>query len=128
VSFFTPEVSFLGYIIIGDCIKADESKVEAIRSCPVPKSIHDVRAFHGLASFYRRFIRGFSTVMAPMTEVIEGTSFIWTPKAQFAFQEIRERLTQAPVLFLSCFSKVFEVEYDASGVGIGGVLTQEGKP
>jgi len=88
-AFFTPEVTFLDYIITGDGIKADESKVEAIWSWSVPKGIHDIRAFHGLASFYRRFIRGFSIIMASMTEVIKGTSFVWTPKAQSAFEEIK---------------------------------------
>jgi len=63
-----------------------------------------------------------------MTEVIKGTSFHWTPNAQSAFEEIKRRLTQAPVLSLPCFSKIFEVECDASGVGIDGFLTQEGKP
>jgi len=62
---------------------------------PVPKSIHDVRASHGLASFYWRFIRGFSTIMAAMNEVIKGTSFVWTPKAQSPFEEIVTRVTQA---------------------------------
>ena len=66
--------------------------------------------------------------MAPMTEVIKDTSFVWTSKAQSAFEEIKTRLTQASILSLSCFSKVFEVECDAFGVGIGGVLSQEGKP
>jgi len=66
--------------------------------------------------------------MASMTEVIKGTLFIWTPKAQFVFEEVKNRLTQAPVLALLCFKKVFEVECDASRVGIGGVLIQEGKP
>jgi len=73
----------------------------------VPKSIHDVGTLHGLASFYRRFIHGFSTIMATMTEVIKGTSFVWTPKAQSTFEEIKARLTQALVLSLLCFSKVF---------------------
>jgi len=66
--------------------------------------------------------------MAPMTEVIKCTSFVWTPKAQSVFEEIKTRLTQVPVLSLPCFSKFFEVECDASGVGIGGVHIQEGKP
>jgi len=66
--------------------------------------------------------------MALMTEVIKGILFLWTPKAQSAFEEIEKRLTQAPVLSLLCFSKIFEVECDGSELGIGGVLTQEGKP
>jgi len=89
---------------------------------------YDACAFHGLASFYRRFIQSFGTIMAPMTEVIKGISFIWAPKTQSVFEEIKKRLTQASVLSLPCFDKVFKVECDASRVGIGGVLTQEGKP
>ena len=66
--------------------------------------------------------------MVAMREVIKGTSFKWSPKPQLAFKEVRLKLTQSPVLALPCFNKVFEVECDASGTGIGGVLTQEGKP
>jgi len=55
-AFFTPEITFLGYIVTGDGIKAYESKIKAIQPWPTPKSIHDVRAFQGLASFYRSFI------------------------------------------------------------------------
>ena len=106
-AFFTHEVTFLGYIVSGDGIKADESKTEAIRTGPTPKSIHDVRSFHGLTSFYRRFIRNFSTILALMTEVLKGSSFTWNPKAQAAFEEVKERLIQAPVLALPCFEKVF---------------------
>jgi len=78
-------------------------------SWPVPKSIHDVKSFHGLASFYKRFIMSFSTIMAPMTEVIKGSSFKWNTKAQQAFEEIKQKLTQASVLALPYFEKVFEV-------------------
>jgi len=124
---FTQEVTFLGYIVFAEGIEVDESDIEVIRSWPVPKSIGDVCSFHGLASFYRRFIQNFSTITAPMMKVIKGTSFRWTPKAQSTIEEMKLKLTQAAVLALPCFDKVFEVECDASGVGIGGVLTQEDK-
>ena len=58
-----------------------------------------------------------------MTEVMKGTLFMWTPKAQSAFEDIKSKLTQASTLYLPCFSKIFEVECDVSGVGIGGVFT-----
>jgi len=63
-----------------------------------------------------------------MIEMIKGTSFGWNPKAQFAFEEIKDKLTKAPVLSLPCFTKVFEVDYDTSRVRIGGVLVQERWP
>jgi len=124
-AFFAKEVIFLGHVVSEYAIKVNDSKIEAIQSWPIPRSIHNVRSFHGLASFYRRSIRDFSTIMALMTEVIKGSSFHWTPRAQEGFEEVKVKLTQAPMLALPCFDKVFEVECDPSGVGIGVCLSKK---
>ena len=101
--FFTPQVVFLGYVVSAQGIHVDESKTKAIQEWPVPTSIQQVQSFHGLASFYRRFVRDFSSIVAPMTEVLKGRSFEWTDQAHSAFEEIKRRLTSAPILALPNF-------------------------
>ncbi|PON61866.1 hypothetical protein PanWU01x14_142840, partial [Parasponia andersonii] len=125
--FASSNVNFLGFIISVSGIQVDPKKIEAIQSWPTPKSITDVHSFHGLANFYHRFIRGFSINMSPLTDCLKLKNFTWGNDQQRSFTTIKEKLCSAPVLALPNFDKPFQVETDASMIGIGTVLTQEGK-
>lgn len=85
----------------------DPSKVDAIRTWPTPRSITEVRSFHGLASFYRRFVNQFSNITAPLTDCMKGTSFVWTLEVNTAFETIKAKLISAQILALPDFDVVF---------------------
>jgi hypothetical protein len=128
-SFCLDKVVFLGFVVGAKGIAVDEENVKAIKKWPTPKSITEVRSFHGLASFYRRFVKDFSTLAAPLTEIVKkSVGFKWGSEQDRAFIEIKERLCGAPLLALPDFSKTFEIECDASGIGIRAVLMQEKWP
>jgi hypothetical protein len=128
-TFCTSKVVFLGFVVSGQGVEVDETKVEAIKNWPTPVNVSQVRSFHGLASFYQRFVKNFSTIAAPLNELAKkGVEFVWGKSQEAAFQELKNCLTSAPLLSLPDFNKSFEIECDASGIGIGGVLMEEDKP
>ena len=121
-------MTFLGHIVGRDGIKVDPSKIEAVKDWPRPKNPTDVRSFVGLASYYRRFVEGFSKIAAPLTELTrKAQKFIWSDKCEDSFQELKRRIISAPVLSLPVEHEKFVVYCDASHQGLGCVLMQSDK-
>jgi hypothetical protein len=124
-TFAMESLKFLGHIVSSDGLRPDPSKVSAIRDMAEPEDVKGVRRFIGCASYYRKFIAGFATMARPLFTLLKKEpEFAWTPECQTAFDALKIALTQAPVLVYANPNMEFCIETDASGVGIGGVLTQ----
>jgi hypothetical protein len=124
--FWLKKVSFLGHIITDGGIIVDQAKVIDVLKWEPPRTVKEIRSFLGLAGYYRRFIEGFSKIARPLTSLLEkDKEFKWTDACQASFEELKRRLTTAPVLVMPDLQKSFDVYCDASRQGLGCVLMQE---
>lgn len=127
--FFKTTLRFLGYIVGSNSLRTDPEKVSAMVNYPRPKSATDVKRFVGMCSWYRRFIKDFSTLMSPINDLLKGRRksqpITWTDAAESSFVSIKKLLVSAPILTQPDFSQPFVIQSDASNTGLGGCLTQE---
>ena len=109
-------------------IRVDLAKVEAVMNWKPPQSVIEVTSFLGLAGYYRRFVKGFSVIASPLTKLLrKGVRFEWTDKCQDSFDQLKEMLVEAPVLTQLTPGKEYTLYSDASRIGLGRVLMQDGK-
>lgn len=131
-AFFQKEIEFLGHKVTAEGIKTDQAKVEKVLDFPQPTSCAEVRSFHGLASYYRKFIRNFAKISEPLRQLLKnGVTFKWTEACQRSFDELKQKLASAPVLMQPDLDAAhdgtnpFVIHTDASSLGLGAVLSQK---
>jgi len=123
---FQRQIKFLGNIVSAEGISADPDKVNSVRNWTVPRNLYEVRAFVALASYYRRHIKGFADLARPLHELTQkARPFLWTERQQLAFEQLKDRLTNAPVLSSPVEGRKYWLDTDASNVALGAVPQQE---
>ncbi|KAJ9543217.1 hypothetical protein OSB04_022924 [Centaurea solstitialis] len=127
-AFWLEEVQFLGHVVNREGIKVDPSKIEAVMSWEVLTTPTEIWSFLGLAGYYRRFIQDFSKIAVPLTRLTKKSEpFVWGSEQQTAFETLRRKLCEAPVLTLPEGVEDMTVYCDASRLGLGCVLMQRGQ-
>ena len=127
-TFVQTRVEFLGYVVSANGICTDPKKTIAIKNWPTPRNVKELRSFLGLANYYRRFVKGYSAIAAPLTKLTKkDETFVWTTCEEKAFLGLKAALTDTPVLSVPNMHKPYAVYCDASDLAAGAVLTQEGE-
>ncbi|GBG63158.1 hypothetical protein CBR_g36927 [Chara braunii] len=125
--FFLTTISFLGHVVTDKGLQLKSQKVATVRDTPVPTTITQVRAFLGLASYYRRFIKGFAAIAGPLMNLLrKDQSLIWTPECDQAFSKLKAALISAPVLIRPDPKKPFVLITDWQPEAISAILAQVG--
>lgn len=127
--FLRSSLRYLGFVIDGKGLRTDPEKVKAIMEYPRPTTSTEIKRFVGLASWYRRFIRNFAIIAAPIHDIHagikKGKPIKWNDAAEAAFNELKCQLPKSPILATPDFTKMFSIHCDASNVGIGAVICQD---
>nr|XP_022906843.1 uncharacterized protein LOC111418530 [Onthophagus taurus] len=123
--FCRESLKYLGYVVDKNGLQVDPEKVSAILEIPTPRKVKEVRRMLGVASWYRRFVPNFSTIIAPLSNLLrKNQKFIWSEACEKSWTQVKENLITAPVLSCPDFREEFSMQTDASDYGLGAVLSQ----
>ncbi|GFT17119.1 retrovirus-related Pol polyprotein from transposon 17.6 [Trichonephila clavipes] len=123
---FRREVTYLGHIILAEGVRTDPDKISAVKDWNCPTDVHQLRSFLGLCTYYRKFVKSFSTIARPLHKLTEAKQkFIWMVDCNNTFNKLKDALTSAPILAYPEIGKQFILDTDASHESIGTVLSQE---
>ncbi|XP_026452020.1 uncharacterized protein LOC113352415 [Papaver somniferum] len=118
-TFAQPSVGYLGHVISSEGVAVEQEKIDSVLFYPIPSTVKSLRGFLGLAGYYRKFVKNFGKICAPLIQLLKKDAFLWTDEATSAFRALQHVLTTTPVLMLPDFTKEFYLECDASGTGLG---------
>ena len=118
----------MGHIISKQGVAVDPTKIQVVLEWPTPTTVKGIHGFLGLAEYYRKFIRNFGGIAAPLHQLLIKDGLKWNEALEFAFKQLKEALASPLVLALLDFSQLFVIEYDASGIGIVAILSQNNRP
>ncbi|XP_019248471.1 PREDICTED: uncharacterized protein LOC109227729 [Nicotiana attenuata] len=127
-AFGVHEVEYLRHFISAKEVATDPIKISAVKQWPVPTTVKQLKGFLRLAGYSKRFIQVFGAICKPLNQLLRKDNFNWTDEAITAFEKLKNALATAPVLAMLDYTKPFIIETDASGIGIGVVLMQQGHP
>ena len=123
--FHQTKVDYLGVILSQNSVEADPTKIKGVANWPEPRDRREVRQFLGFCNFYRRFIPGFAKVAKPLTELTGKKEWKWRDEEKDAFNKLKSKMINPPILAIPDSKKKMRLETDASGYAIGGVLSQQ---
>lgn len=122
------KISYLEHIISEGRVSTDPEKISSMRDWPVPTNLKQLRGFLGLTKYNRKFVKGYGVISKPLTSLLKKGAYKWNEKADQAFHTLKEAMCNTPVLALPDFGEPFILETEASGVGVGAILMQKGRP